>query len=446
MASLPVQPPITARIDTAGRLVAADPPLLALQEQAGARLGSALAVPQLAALARLAARLGVALTRPVRAASEEEDLDLIVHALPDTDGVTLSVERWTAHPPVRSRWMGGGRVGEEAEAEVRAAAEDLVTDHGLRIVSVSPGLARRVGEAATDVAGHAISRLVRPIEDAEGNLPLLEALAGRVAFAGQPALLRPDDTPVMLDGEPRVEDDQFLGYAIRVRSPDAPTAARGAAMLPLDDLLRDPLASIIGQAEEIAGRSQGPLKTDYAGYGTDIATAARHLLELLAALGEGASDGTGEGTSGAGGSLDLAELVLDAAGLVQAEASARQIMLDVGGEGSLAARGQPRAVTQILVNLIGNAVRFSPAGGTVTIMLERGPGVAVTIADQGPGVPPADRQRIFERFEQGSEARGGSAGLGLAISRRLAREMGGEVELLDLAAPGAVFRLTLPAA
>lgn len=445
MASLPVQPPIIARVDAEGRLVVADPPLLALQEQAGARLGSALAVPQLAALARLAARLGVPITRPVTAASEVEDLDLLVRAEPDGEGVTLSVERWTARPPSRSRWLGSGRSGEEAEDEVRAVAEDLVTDQGLRIVSVSSGLARRVGQPAGAVSGQPLSRFVRPVEDDTGNLPLLEALAGRTAFTGQPALLRPDDAPVLLDGMPRLDDGRFTGYAIRVRTPGVPPESKPATMPPLDDLLKEPLASIIGQAEEIAGRSQGPLKTDYAGYGADIAAAARHLLELLAALGAGNAGESAQGVT-EGEMLDLAELVLDAAGLLQSEASTRQILLDVGGAGSLPARGQPRAITQILVNLIGNAVRFSPDGGTVAIMLERGATAAVIVSDQGPGVAAEDRSRIFGRFEQGTEARGGSAGLGLAISRRLARDMGGEVELLDTSGPGASFRLTLPSA
>ena len=444
MASLPIQPPITARVDQAGRLVAADPPLLALQEQAGARLGSALLVPQLAGLARLAARLGVGITRPVMAASEEEDLDLLVRAEPDGDGVTLSIERWTARPPARSRWLATGRSGEEAEAEARAAAEDLITDQTLRITTISLGLERRLGSAAADIIGRPLVRLVRPVEDGDGNLPLIEALAGRTAFAAQAAVLRADDAAVLLDGMPRSEDGQFLGYAIRVRNPDSVAAAERPALPPLDDLLREPLASIIDQADEIAGRSQGPLKTDYAGYGTDIAAAARHLLELLTALGGG--EGGENGGSTGGEVLDLAELVLDAAGLVQAEASTRGILLDVGGEGSLQVRGQSRLITQILVNLIGNAVRFSPEGGTVAITLERGDKAAVTVSDQGPGVAPADRARIFERFEQGAESRGGSAGLGLAISRRLARDMGGEVELLDPSGSGAAFRLTVPLA
>lgn len=435
MASLPVQPPLTARLDRDGRLVAADPPLLALQQQAGGKLGGALAVPQLAGLARLAARLGVAITRPVTAANEDEDIDLIVRAEPDADGLSLSVERWTARLPLRSRWSAAGAPVQEEE---RTAGEDVVTDSSLRIVSLSPALARRLGEASSDLVGQPLARAFRPVEDGDGNLPLLEALAGRTDFTGQPAQLRSGETPLLLDGTPRIEDGRFLGYIVRVRSP---SAAPAVPMPPLDDLLREPLASIIGQAQEIAGRSQGPLKTDYAGYGADIAAAARHLLDLISALGPEGADESGEQ---AGEPVDLAELVLDAAGLVQAQAATRGVMLDIGGEGRLAARGQARAITQILVNLIGNAVRFSPAGGTVAIILGHGTQASVTVSDQGPGVAAADRVRIFERFEQGASAEGGS-GLGLAISRRLAREMGGEVALLD-SSSGASFRLTLPSA
>ncbi|WP_300974121.1 sensor histidine kinase KdpD [Sphingomonas sp. LHG3406-1] len=439
MASLPAQPPIAARVDRDGRLVAADAPLLALQQEAGGRLGSKLAVPQLAGLARLAARLGVAITRPVTAASEEEDLDLVVRAEPDADGVALSVERWTARLPVRSRWSGAGAPVQEEE---RAAEEDVVTDSSLRIVSLSPGLARRLGKMADDLVGQPLARAFRPVEDAAGNLPLLEALAGRTHFSAQPAELRAGEGAVLLDGQPRLEDGRFLGYVVRVRR-DSSTGTTPALvpMPPLDDLLREPLASIIGQAQEIAGRSQGPLKTDYAGYGADIAAAARHLLDLLTDLG---ADGDEPGSPAMGELVDLAELVLDAAGLVQAQAAARGVMLDVGGEGRAPARGQPRAITQILVNLIGNAVRFSPEGGTVAINLGNGTAASVTVTDQGPGVAPGDRVRIFEKFEQGASAEGGS-GLGLAISRRLAREMGGEVALLDGGA-GASFRLTLPSA
>jgi signal transduction histidine kinase len=101
---------------------------------------------------------------------------------------------------------------------------------------------------------------------------------------------------------------------------------------------------------------------------------------------------------------------------------------------------------QILVNLIGNAIRYSPAQSAISISFERRQGFAVVnVADNGPGIPAADQERIFERFEQGKSGGPGS-GLGLAIARRLARGMGGEIELQSQPGVGSTFTLVLPAA
>jgi signal transduction histidine kinase len=110
------------------------------------------------------------------------------------------------------------------------------------------------------------------------------------------------------------------------------------------------------------------------------------------------------------------------------------------------ARGEPRSVVQILVNLIGNAARYSPEGTTVTASFERSGGLAmVHVADEGPGIDGVDQERIFEPFEQAQNGNGGS-GLGLAISRRLARGMGGDIRLESVPGDGARFTLVLPAA
>src|SRR5687767_1165507 len=91
--------PVTGRVDREGKLTAADPPLLRLQEEAGSRLGALLALPQLAAVARSAMKLGVPLSRAVIAASNLEDLDLWVRAEPDPDGASLTIEGWKTRPP-----------------------------------------------------------------------------------------------------------------------------------------------------------------------------------------------------------------------------------------------------------------------------------------------------------------------------------------------------------
>ena len=91
--------PVLGRVDAEGRLVAADPALLALHRRAGGREGGVLAVPQIAALARLSRRLGIAISRAAIAADGERDLDLWVRAEPDGGEVALSITGWMQRPP-----------------------------------------------------------------------------------------------------------------------------------------------------------------------------------------------------------------------------------------------------------------------------------------------------------------------------------------------------------
>jgi len=97
------------------------------------------------------------------------------------------------------------------------------------------------------------------------------------------------------------------------------------------------------------------------------------------------------------------------------------------------------------VNLIGNAVRYSPPDGMVWIRIEREGGIcAVIVADQGKGIAPDDQKRIFEKFERVDPREPGGSGLGLYIARRLARAMGGDVTVDSAPGQGARFVFTLP--
>jgi signal transduction histidine kinase len=111
--------------------------------------------------------------------------------------------------------------------------------------------------------------------------------------------------------------------------------------------------------------------------------------------------------------------------------------------------GDADRLHQVLANLLSNAVKFSSAGQAVTVRLEaEGGEVRLSVEDRGPGVPPAFRERLFEKFAQadGSDARArGGTGLGLSISRALARGMGGSLEYAPREGGGSVFRLRLPA-
>jgi len=111
------------------------------------------------------------------------------------------------------------------------------------------------------------------------------------------------------------------------------------------------------------------------------------------------------------------------------------------------AQGDPGAVARIVRILLDNALRFAPAAQPVRVEAAyHGERATVEVSDRGPGVPPEERQLIFERFQRGSSTGGEEGfGLGLAIGRELAQRLGGQLELVDDdAVPGARFVLSLP--
>ena len=101
------------------------------------------------------------------------------------------------------------------------------------------------------------------------------------------------------------------------------------------------------------------------------------------------------------------------------------------------------------MNLLSNAVKFSPRdGGLVTLTVESdGDGVRLSVADNGPGIAPSDREAIFERFRQVGDtltAKPEGSGLGLAISRMIIEHFGGRAWVDDAPGGGAIFRVRLP--
>lgn len=145
-------------------------------------------------------------------------------------------------------------------------------------------------------------------------------------------------------------------------------------------------------------------------------------------------------------SFDLAALARECAGAYNALAAQDRLKLSVEG-GPAPAWGDPDRARQILDNLIANALSHAPTGGAVTVSCSGGDRARVTVSDDGPGVPPESRGRLFQRFARLSEpARGGpGTGLGLYIGRRLAEASGGTLaHAPGSGGRGAAFTLTLP--
>jgi signal transduction histidine kinase len=110
--------------------------------------------------------------------------------------------------------------------------------------------------------------------------------------------------------------------------------------------------------------------------------------------------------------------------------------------------GDPGSLDELIGNLVDNAVRYTPAGGTVTVEAEGAEdGAAVTVRDTGPGIPPEDLEHIFEPFYRGHAQRNiPGTGLGLPIVRRIAERHGGKVEVRTTVGEGSAFRVFLPRA
>jgi signal transduction histidine kinase len=225
----------------------------------------------------------------------------------------------------------------------------------------------------------------------------------------------------------------------------AAQATRGLIGRDVAPALRQPIARIIANAETIRTRMAGPLSEEYSNYAADIAAAGQHLLGLLDDLSD-LEVVEAEDFSTAPDRIDLADVARRAAGILGVRARENGIVVVPPQPGeSLPAIAEFRRVLQVLLNLIGNAVRYSPSDSQVWIRLEdEGSLARVIVADQGPGLKLEDQQRIFEKFERLGRSGDGGSGLGLYISRRLARAMHGDLRVESAPGQGARFILEMP--
>src|SRR6266536_2800743 len=215
--------------------------------------------------------------------------------------------------------------------------------------------------------------------------------------------------------------------------------------------LRTPLAGVLGAIATLDQR--GHLLTPQL-QGEFIAMAARQgrrLRELIEDLLLAATLEQVPSERLPAPPVDVSDLARQACEVARRADPTQPIVVSL--DGSLPVRAAPDAVLQVLTNLLDNATRHSPEG--VAIRLEARPQGAhalIAIQDGGPGVPLAERERIFERFirldEEGSSRRGGGVGLGLYVARRLARAQGGDLRVAEPVGVegGARFELLLPLA
>jgi len=146
---------------------------------------------------------------------------------------------------------------------------------------------------------------------------------------------------------------------------------------------------------------------------------------------------------------DLGKIAAAAAGALESQFTEAALTLNLDTAEATAVADEAR-ITQIVTNLLTNAIKYTPPGGQVTVTTRAGAGAGtarLTVTDTGPGIPEADLPHVFDRFWRGTGAKGRSgAGIGLAVAAELTAAHGGSTTAASPPGGGAVFTVTLPAA
>lgn len=453
--------PVHGQLDADGRLVSADPLLLRLHLHCGGFEGGPLAVPQLSNLCRLSRQLDMNLSRSVQAADDDNLISMWVEIRlqrGEQDGdVAISIIDWKETPAPSTNGEISGRRRDFDRLNGRGS---IRTDASLRIMALSlPGdldaVENYIGQSLLDVLD-----FVTPSKQSV----LVESISERQPVRGQHVRQKHGKKSYYnLSGQPLIDNEGlFSGYRFSLeldKDRDAQEKRDQAGLdigkgeLISDSLfgsqlgpaLRQPLGKIIANAETIGSRLEGPLRGDYSDYAKDIASAGRHLMDLVNDLSDlEAIQRTS--FSVVADDIDLVDLAHRAAGLLAVKAADHQIRIDLPEKDrEIPTKGEFRRVLQILVNLIGNAIRYSPDGSVIKLQVMQDGGFSViTVRDQGDGIAEDDQQRIFEKFERLGRSGDGGSGLGLFISRRLANAMDGSLTVESTVGKGSAFKLSLP--
>jgi signal transduction histidine kinase/CheY-like chemotaxis protein len=211
--------------------------------------------------------------------------------------------------------------------------------------------------------------------------------------------------------------------------------------------LRTPLNAVIGFSEVLIDRMFGELNERQDEYVRDIWNSGRHLLELLNEILDLSK--VEAGRMELEPSTFRVEQALEyVVSLTRERAAQHGISVRVGiGADVDTIEADELRFKQVLLNLLSNAVKFTPDGGSVEVGAERaGDELVVTVTDTGVGVPPEDRERIFESFQQGGRgvAREEGTGLGLTLTRRIIELFGGRLWLESEVGVGSTFGFAIP--
>ena len=444
--------PAEARTDAEDRLLTADEPLASLQIRCGGRIPGTVAVPELLALVRKCRTYGFAIARTMNATDGEDRISAWVEIAPDKEnaGCIIRVVSWMAVPlPVPDDAEDSKRRHEIGRNTADFVALLDVNQQILVATSHVPEL-RVLETQMNDAVGKRWTQFVKLADAAQAeplHWRLLDGARCSVRDSGKiwQVTLIPTDTNS--DRNAGFELILTIDPGIKALSSNDEADKTSTLLIGgnFGPVLRQPIARVIANAETIRMKLAGPLADEYSNYAADISNAAQHLLSLIEDLSD-LEVVDAEGFTTAPDIVDLADCARRTVGILGVKAQDKNIALRAPEESvEWLAIGEFRRVLQILLNLVGNAINYSPAGSTVTVALSGNDNApAISVIDEGPGLLPEQAKQAFTKFERLGRGGDEGSGLGLYISRKLADAMGGTLCVQSAAGEGAAFTLTLP--
>ena len=344
-------------------------------------------------------------------------------------GVAIAVA-WMSGRVRLTLEIAGFALGGVLIAMIAGSEGSWMHPHDAAILSASYGLAGLVMVAV--LAGTAVMQRPAPIvarqeasgsgsKESDARLRQLESDLRKAAAAADDAKAKADEARTQLE-------------------------ARTTFFAQTSHELRTPLNAIVGFAEMMRGGIFGPLSERYQEYAELIHEGGRNLTLIvddvldLARLEAGKYDIYAEPVS-------LTDLADDAVHFMSDEAARKSITLSRTGQDDAEAFADAKAVRQIALNLISNALKFTPQGGTVDVIAEEVPGGAMlSVADSGVGISPEELLKLSRAFEQGEAGKKQKgAGLGLSVVRAFAELHGGRLDIQSREGGGSRIGVFFPA-